>query len=60
MNAETDSLRKALRISFKSARKFIALARTAATPTLKAEFVKMAMACRQNCAKYRASLRGAS
>lgn len=60
MNHEAESLRKAIRISTKSACRFIGLARAAKTSTLKAELVKMAMACRENCRSYRASLRGMS
>jgi hypothetical protein len=51
-----DPLRKAIRISTKMALRFIAQARKAPSPSLKAEFVKMAMASRENCRKYRASL----
>ncbi len=58
--SNVESLRKALRISTKSALKFLAHARKAPTASMKAEFVKMAMACRENCRSYRASLRAAS
>ncbi len=56
MNNE-ESLRKATRIQFRSARAFIQAARGAATPSMKSELVKMAMACRVNYQSYRANLK---
>ena len=58
--SNAESLRKAIRISTKSALKLVGMARTAPTPTLKAEFLKLVAAYRTNCRSYRASLRGAS
>ena len=55
---EAESLRKAIRISYKSARKLVVHARTN-DPSMRPEFMKLVNAYRSNITKYRASLAGA-